>query len=72
MIDFGLSKRYKCPKTGDHVKNVKRNCFVGTPRYASANAHSMMEQSRKDDMEAIGYILVYFAKDGFLPWIRFE
>ena len=38
MIDFGLSKRYRCPKTGDHVENAQRNMFAGTVRYSSYNA----------------------------------
>jgi len=72
MIDFGLSKRFKCPKTGQHVKHVKRNGILGTPRYCSLNAHSSFEQSRRDDLESIGNVLIYFAKGGELPWMKYE
>jgi serine/threonine protein kinase len=72
MIDYGLSKRFKDPKTGLHNQFNKKNGIVGTPRYCSIAAHSEMEQSRRDDLEAIGYMLVFFLKDGFLPWMRAE
>ena len=59
-IDFGLAKRYRDPRTG--LQNL-----TGTARYASVNTHLGIEQSRRDDIEALGYILVYFMK-GSLPW----
>ena len=65
-IDFGLAKRY-IKKTGEHVDFAKTRKFCGTARYASIAAHKNEEQSRKDDLEAIGYILIYLYK-GKLPW----
>ena len=66
MIDMGLVKRYKDPKTGNHIKSKSVNNLTGTARYSSTSAHKN-EQSRKDDLEAIGYCLIYFLK-GCLPW----
>jgi serine/threonine protein kinase len=65
-IDFGLAKKYT-KHNGEHVDFRVTNKFCGTARYASIAAHSNQEQSRKDDLESIGYILVYLFK-GKLPW----
>jgi len=67
IIDFGLSKRFRHPKTRQHMPYREGKNLTGTPRYASINNHLGIEQSRRDDMESIGYVLVYFAR-GSLPW----
>jgi serine/threonine protein kinase len=64
-IDFGLAKKYM--RNNEHIKFSSKKKFCGTARYASIAAHSQEEQSRKDDLESIGYILVYLYK-GKLPW----
>uniref|UniRef100_A0A7S1RS09 Casein kinase I n=1 Tax=Alexandrium catenella TaxID=2925 RepID=A0A7S1RS09_ALECA len=64
LIDFGLSKRYY---DGKHVPIRSKLSLTGTARYASINAHKGVEQSRRDDMEAIGHMLVYFLRSQ-LPW----
>lgn len=64
-IDLGMAKRFL--KNGKHIKFSTTSKFCGTPRYASISAHKCLQQSRKDDLESIGYLLVYFFK-GRLPW----
>mmetsp|Transcript_19979 Transcript_19979/g.47565 ORF Transcript_19979/g.47565 Transcript_19979/m.47565 type:complete len:622 (+) Transcript_19979:242-2107(+) len=68
-IDFGLSKMYMDPKTGKHIgQRAKRiSDLVGTARYCSIRSHLGLQLSRRDDLESIGYVLVYLAAPG-LPW----
>ena len=65
LIDFGLAKTYL--HNGRHIPFAKDKGKIGTSRYASLNAQKGYEQSRRDDLESLGYSFIYLIK-GRLPW----
>ena len=67
IVDFGLAKKYRSSSTLIHYPLIKKKKLIGTPRYASINALKGLEQSRRDDLESLGYVLI-FLLTGQLPW----
>ena len=67
LIDYGLAKRFRDPKTKVHNTFKQGKKITGTVRYASLSTHLGYEQSRRDDLECLGYSLIYCAR-GELPW----
>ena len=70
LLDFGLSKKYRSSRTKKHFPFKNNNKLIGNARYSSINALNGGTQSRRDDLESMGYLLVYLIL-GRLPWQGF-
>ncbi|CAK92450.1 unnamed protein product (macronuclear) [Paramecium tetraurelia] len=66
LVDYGIAKQFK-DKDDKHIPYIENKPFLGTSRYASIAAHKGQELSRKDDLESLGYMLIFLLK-GSLPW----
>ena len=71
IIDFGFSRKYRSSRTGKHIKYINKKLAIGSLSFISINANIGYEQSRRDDLESLGYMLIFFANDN-LPWMKFE
>ncbi|CAD8188961.1 unnamed protein product [Paramecium octaurelia] len=67
LIDFGISK----DSDSNFINKKKSFSFIGTSRYASLAAHQGIEQTPKDDLESLGYVLIYLITQ-HLPWMKIE
>ena len=67
LIDFGLSKKYRSDRTKKHIQFTITKTMIGTARYASMNALSGLQLSRRDDLESLSYVILYFLTKK-LPW----
>ncbi|KAF8152349.1 kinase-like protein [Crassisporium funariophilum] len=68
VIDFGLAKKFRDSKTATHIPYKQDDYHgVGTSLFAAINTHLGVESSRRDDLESLAYMLVYFLR-GTLPW----
>ena len=65
LLQHGFAKQFRVK--GAHIPYRDNKNLIGTARYASVNTHLGIQQSRRDDLEAVGYVLMYFNR-GSLPW----
>ena len=67
IIDFGLAMKYRSSQTKNHIQFTKTKGVTGNFSLLSVNGLKSMQQSRRDDLESLCYMLILFIK-GKLPW----
>ncbi|XP_026808665.1 casein kinase I-like [Rhopalosiphum maidis] len=70
LIDFGMAKTYIDKTTKNHIRYNTEVGIFGTYQFMSANGNLGIEQSRRDDLESLGYVLLYLI-NGTLPWMKY-
>ena len=69
LIDLSSAKRYINPQNGQHISKKLTKRQIGNPLFSSIHATINQAQSRRDDLESLGYVLAFFLNEGKLPWI---
>ena len=72
LIDFGFSRKFRSSRTGKHIKYAYKHKLVGSISYSSLNGLKGYELSRRDDLESLGFVLIYLAKGLWLPWNKYN
>ena len=67
LLDFGLAKKYRSSRTLIQYPLIKKKKLSGTAIYGLIHALEELEQRRRDNLESVGYVLIYFLRGG-LPW----
>ena len=70
LVDYRFSKKYKNSHYGKHIKFSNKYSLIGSLCFSSCNAIRGLELSRRDDLESLGYVLLYLAKGRWLPWLK--
>lgn len=68
LIDLGQARKWSHSRLKKHAKLTISNELVASPNFASLNAHAGFSLSRRDDLISLGYMLIYLARNGSLPW----
>eukprot|EP01042_Synura_sphagnicola_P000475 gene475-504_t len=68
FIDYGLVEKYTQYREGCHAEKTNRGGVAGTPAFVSVTVHEGSSPARKDDVEAMGYVLLSLSMGGNLPW----
>ena len=72
LIDFGFSRQYRSSRTGKHIRFSNIKVLIGSLFFSSHNAIRGYESSRRDDLESFGYMLLYLARGGWIPWMKYN